>query len=168
MPVPVSATLKKHLHMRGANRTRTVKHPLHLETSPHAWSKLFVPLCQVGIYRNISTCVEQTWSADRNSTPRRKHLHMRGANHVEHDDGVADLETSPHAWSKQPVPFGALTSRRNISTCVEQTPQNSYTAGIIKKHLHMRGANLRLQPHASLHGRNISTCVEQTEDKRPW
>ena len=70
----------------------------------------------------------------------------------------------------------------NISTCVEQTTTRNLESLRLKKHLHMRGANLdridryvvdqETSPHAwSKHGDdpiscefsgNISTCVEQT------
>ena len=112
----------------------------------------------------------------------KKHLHMRGANLVTSVCRGPSLETSPHAWSKPQMPFIADSDVRNISTCVEQTPEDFKLYKVAWKHLHMRGANvevflflvflLETSPHAwsklvkptsqSRTNRNISTCVEQT------
>ena len=111
----------KHLHMRGANDFGTQSSGRTLETSPHAWSKLFPSSCIRRFIGNISTCVEQTehWTFDKN--PDEKYLHMRGANYVGSDSAKDAQETSPHAWSKHMVRVMCSSSRRNISTCVEQT-----------------------------------------------
>ena len=132
--------------------------------------------------RNISTCVEQTLPRPSRSIRTQKHLHMRGANTLDNLGAGYVAETSPHAWSKLRIHGIAELSKRNISTCVEQTVRDYQGAGELQKHLHMRGANpvsasIRLvsaetSPHAwsKLRGallrvpliRNISTCVEQT------
>ena len=46
---------------------------------------------------------------------------MRGANELGDRFKTAELETSPHAWSKLRHDVVAFSVIRNISTCVEQT-----------------------------------------------
>ena len=113
---------RKHLHMRGANRFASDPLDKDLETSPHAWSKPFGRLIQMILTGNISTCVEQTHTGPETSGHHKKHLHMRGANRMKLDAQLIEMETSPHAWSKLLVPVAKQNLRRNISTCVEQTP----------------------------------------------
>ena len=136
-----NAQTGKHLHMRGANSFR--HHPVlrSLETSPHAWSKLCRCSCVSLCHRNISTCVEQTRKGIRDELPTRKHLHMRGANYLNLLKSFVIGETSPHAWSKRKAKIQNFDKRRNISTCVEQTPYNPPNRRMGWKHLHMRGAN---------------------------
>ena len=52
--------LRKHLHMRGANRPMSYVSQPNTETSPHAWSKRHQRHGHSIDTRNISTCVEQT------------------------------------------------------------------------------------------------------------
>ena len=131
---------------------------------------------------NISTCVEQTCPVSSPGCPRRKHLHMRGADMVLSDVHCSQIETSPHAWSRHVSYDTQAINARNISTCVEQTRPPTRVRAPAWKHLHMRGADLsgmvwlqsesETSPHAwsrlsSFSGqphtiRNISTCVEQT------
>ena len=66
--------------MRGANIILESNITYVLETSPHAWSKLLVPVAKQNLRRNISTCVEQTASCQGLVNANGKHLHMRGAN----------------------------------------------------------------------------------------
>ena len=107
---------------------------------------------------------------------------MRGANSKRPSKPKTPKETSPHAWSKQIWHRSNSLNHRNISTCVEQTIPPSRLKARRKKHLHMRGANNKINnglintketsPHAwskrlffiriGQKTRNISTCVEQT------
>ena len=70
-----------------------------------------------------------------------KHLHMRGADILINITIGQHGETSPHAWSRLVVPACRLVGLGNISTCVEQTRLSELFAGVVKKHLHMRGAD---------------------------
>ena len=99
-----SSVLKKHLHMRGANRVPDTFDDFWMETSPHAWSKPLRDEVHRAGAGNISTCVEQTFMINSQGLGDRKHLHMRGANSVTLNVEASSKETSPHAWSK-------LTSR---------------------------------------------------------
>ena len=172
--------------MRGANISKVRRAIPSPETSPHAWSKHKRLVHLLDLTRNISTCVEQTTSRIRTRAAGQKHLHMRGANHREAVAKCYELETSPHAWSKQHEKTPSETKGGNISTCVEQTTTAKALPTWKEKHLHMRGANLVIfrllrpvaetSPHAwsKLHllqasgdGQgNISTCVEQTSRGR--
>ena len=51
---------KKHLHMRGADAVMMTTTQTAIETSPHAWSRLYFAKNLLVSVRNISTCVEQT------------------------------------------------------------------------------------------------------------
>ena len=83
---------------------------------------------------------------------------MRGANDFLLQVLIAEVETSPHAWSKHLHAEGSFSDFRNISTCVEQTKSEFKPGRESKKHLHMRGANqcnawaamisLETSPHA--------------------
>ena len=174
--------IQKHLHMRGANFAENDSVAKRQETSPHAWSKLADGHEHLQLGGNISTCVEQTASSRRRPTRWKKHLHMRGANNPAKEDAGNRRETSPHAWSKHLTFAVERNIRGNISTCVEQTLSPGSHTCEERKHLHMRGANLRpnrlncraseTSPHAwsklikpsvgYMQGGNISTCVEQT------
>ena len=152
------------------------------ETSSHAWSRPLEDVLVVMAYGNISTCVEQTPAGLSARAMREKHLHMRGADTSRVIGTSYERETSPHAWSRLshiPRPGDA---GRNISTCVEQTPARRTESRYVRKHLHMRGADViqfgetlreeETSPHAwsrqdtadidPVCARNISTCVEQT------
>ena len=168
--------------MRGANERSKRERETEMETSPHAWSKLYRNRTTIRKSRNISTCVEQTCFAQVFLDHVWKHLHMRGANHVGALHPKMNAETSPHAWSKLIVQYYSGVKAGNISTCVEQTIEDFKTNPDRKKHLHMRGANSirtkldtikrETSPHAwskrlserrrTNSSRNISTCVEQT------
>ena len=116
----------KHLHMRGANPLGKALWETTGETSPHAWSKLKPIVVSNLLERNISTCVEQTRPWPLQVPPRRKHLHMRGANRPLGPATGYRVETSPHAWSKRLAQRRAIGCGRNISTCVEQTPSSQW------------------------------------------
>ena len=132
---------RKHLHMRGANLAKQPIRRLGGETSPHAWSKPSVMGMYPLVFRNISTCVEQTSSLSRTLPMSWKHLHMRGANSLSQLPSKISVETSPHAWSKLRRVRDSSMQMGNISTCVEQTQKLHQYQKQFEKHLHMRGAN---------------------------
>ena len=113
-----------------------------IETSPRAWSRHFMGSYGAGTGGNISTCVEQTCPVSSPGCPRRKHLHMRGADMVLSDVHCSQIETSPHAWSRHVSYDTQAINARNISTCVEQTRPPTRVRAPAWKHLHMRGADL--------------------------
>ena len=92
-----------------------------VETSPHAWSRHPVGHADKPAIGNISTCVEQTCPVSGPASPRRKHLHMRGADMCSTLALTASKETSPHAWSRRDAFLIDALNHGNISTCVEQT-----------------------------------------------
>ena len=152
--------------MRGADFLSPPCSAFLVETSPHAWSRQPSIFQQDRRYRNISTCVEQTCPVSSPASPRRKHLHMRGADYISLAYDRIKKETSPHAWSR--------------------LWHINFHSVFIKKHLHMRGADcasllkfqgiMETSPHAWSRRRqavtecgpvgNISTCVEQTSSSR--
>ena len=133
-------------------------------------------------YGNISTCVEQTGTGSSQLPSSWKHLHVRGANATIPRSCCPVSETSPRAWSKLYLEINTRNRRRNISTCVEQTPSMPHSWMDSQKHLHVRGANpalcvinstaretsprawskLSIDLKSFFASRNISTCVEQT------
>ena len=66
---------------------------------------------------------------------------MRGADDLHHAALAAELETSPHAWSRLRQHSGLKVGIGNISTCVEQTVKWTRSFSQRWKHLHMRGAD---------------------------
>ena len=107
--------------MRGENAVARMKFPKALETSPHAWRKLFNVGVDLIKGRNISTCVEKTYALCHHARQVWKHLHMRGENPKTIGNKPLGLETSPHAWRK------LLRAHMSLR--------------FSKKHLHMRGEN---------------------------
>ena len=92
--------VEKHLHMRGADMLSVYARARASETSPHAWSRPPYFSISISFLGNISTCVEQTCPVSGPASPRRKHLHMRGADPESGIGGETLVETSPHAWSR--------------------------------------------------------------------
>ena len=171
--------------MRGADAVIKIDILPSSETSPHAWSRWTADKPFMSAVRNISTCVEQMTVTTLALSADRKHLHMRGADLHMARQTRTGTETSPHAWSRRMYRGRSRLTRRNISTCVEQTLPPECSKGPREKHLHMRGADLvspfnllasiETSPHAwsrfiTTHHpvaciRNISTCVEQIKTR---
>ena len=107
--------------MRGADMVNLGSMLVMVETSPHAWSRHPVGHADKPAIGNISTCVEQTCPVSGPASPRRKHLHMRGADMCSTLALTASKETSPHAWSRRDAFLIDALNHGNISTCVEQT-----------------------------------------------
>ena len=70
---------EKHLHIRGAYRSRNRRRKTKRETSPHPWSILTLSTQFHPAIRNISTSVEHTTGALYGYFASKKHLHIRGA-----------------------------------------------------------------------------------------
>ena len=134
----------KHLHMRGADRSGGRKACRGRETSPHAWSRFEGRELLEHAVGNISTCVEQIRPANCHTGTPRKHLHMRGADHHGSRHAGGKQETSPHAWSRFFGPCLDFEDAGNISTCVEQIQGQDTLEASSGKHLHMRGADIKL------------------------
>ena len=127
--------------MRGENLTRMCTWGWSVETSPHAWRKLYISKRIRICAGNISTCVEKTLPSFRMYQRHRKHLHMRGENSPIVVMPRFCVETSPHAWRKHVGRAVKCASVRNISTCVEKTDCTPQGRRLLQKHLHMRGEN---------------------------
>ncbi len=119
-------TWKKHLHMRGENKKMQNSLTRTRETPPHAWRKRMPDDAYSCVGGNTSTCVEKTRPRLNRSTPRRKHLHMRGEN--------------------PPVREVIRYKKGNTSTCVEKTIWQTMVTTPLEKHLHMRGENVCAWP----------------------
>ena len=130
--------------MRGADLSSTTTVPEEKETSPHAWSRRHTAPARPASRRNISTCVEQTHGMIILPIESKKHLHMRGADQHQGGREGSSRETSPHAWSRLQKIGRRFLRHRNISTCVEQTDLAFFLAAFLRKHLHMRGADIAL------------------------
>ena len=115
----------KHLHMRGENIPSVETWIQIVETSPHAWRKQLLMLASHKVVRNISTCVEKTMPVCPSVCSLKKPLHMRGENFRLHIISSSSRETSPHAWRKHFIADSCISFKRNISTCVEKTPQKA-------------------------------------------
>ena len=114
------------------------------ETSPHAWRIPGHKPVSLRLRRNISTCVENTEVAVQNGHHQKKHLHMRGEYVFKISESSPYTETSPHAWRIRRRQEDTATVNGNISTCVENTPQDLQHVSELQKHLHMRGEYMPL------------------------
>ncbi len=114
---------EKHLHVRGENTVRLTASRSVVETSPRAWRKRLPVIKLNSFVRNISTCVEKTETRYNGHRLLQKHLHVRGENFSMRAISSTFVETSPRAWRKLIRCSNLQELRRNISTCVEKTPQ---------------------------------------------
>ena len=114
---------QKHLHVRGENSFCNKPSRFEGETSPRAWRKPWYRASRLPASRNISTCVEKTFAVYILGFCILKHLHVRGEIFFDITFCPYYDETSPRAWRKLCVSQEVWESVRNISTCVEKTPQ---------------------------------------------
>ena len=135
---------KKHLHIRGENARSTSSSRYLAETPPHTWRKFCPSPSKSGDSRNTSTYVEKIGSLHVNFTIRKKHLHIRGENHIGHGMISVHPETPPHTWRKFVIWRCNRNLERNTSTYVEKITAIKEAQSKEEKHLHIRGENLKI------------------------
>ena len=134
-------TVQKHLHIRGADSNMAGLLVLCVETPPHTWSRLVSNMLKRAAKGNTSTYVEQTVRTSDVCACGWKHLHIRGADHIDNGRRNTLGETPPHTWSRLVVFSVVFVWLGNTSTYVEQTSLLRSNLCPVWKHLHIRGAD---------------------------
>ena len=111
----------KHPHVRGEDTIQGIGKAELKETPPRAWGRLE----RTAHYRskggNTPTCVGKTRPASGRRWERGKHPHVRGEDKHGAGEGVAQPETPPRAWGRQPEEIQTRPNDRNTPTCVGKT-----------------------------------------------
>ncbi len=113
------------------------------ETPPRTWRRLEHPLSSPCNVRNTSTYVEKTVIHDIRFSRSRKHLHIRGEDLMRCISFKTPEETPPRTWRRLIYKLYILLLDRNTSTYVEKTCNASKVLSHLKKHLHVRGEDLK-------------------------
>ena len=149
-------------HVRGEDNAKTGQARPERETPPRAWGRLF-PFFPFGPYdRNTPTCVGKTLCSVEETTPRKKHPHVRGEDTSGGIGSSRRTETPPRAWgrpSQSRVPRAFL---RNTPTCVGKTSRRFERIFAHQKHPHVRGEDPEHDQYGDVSGRNTPTCVGKT------
>ena len=138
--------LRKHLHGRGEDPSKNRASISGRETPPRTWRKRIELFCLSPHARNTSTDVEKTRAAIPTADVKGKHLHGRGEDCIVNGCCADQLETPPRTWRRHFVKHLALLFRRNTSTDVEKTPEQSRVDRRSQKHLHGRGEDVPIFP----------------------